>query len=107
MATRDRRRGRGSTAPPDSHMTCTRSMLGLALVVLVTGSPTLVGRGLPEGQAPAAPNPARKNPHCVKPPSFRGARCLSRIFCADGPGLAARGYRGPDLIAVMAAGATD
>jgi len=40
-------------------MTCTRSMLGLALVVLVAGSPTLVGRGLPEGQAPAAPNPDR------------------------------------------------
>jgi len=88
-------------------MTCTRSMLGLALVVLVAGSPTLVGGGLPEGQAPAAPNPAAKNPHLGNPASIRSGMALYRIRCADCHGLDASGYRGPDLIAVMGAGATD
>jgi len=88
-------------------MTCTRSMLGLALLVLVAGSPTLAGGGLPEGQAPAAPNPAAKNPHLGNPASIRGGMALYRIRCADCHGLDASGYRGPDLIAVMAAGATD
>jgi putative heme-binding domain-containing protein len=88
-------------------MTCTRSMLGLALVVLVAGSPTLVGDGLPGGQAPAAPNPAAKNPHLGNPASIRSGMALYRIRCADCHGLDASGYRGPDLIAVMAAGATD
>jgi putative heme-binding domain-containing protein len=88
-------------------MTCTRSMLALALVVLVAGSPTLVGGGLPGGQAPAAPNPAAKNPHLGNPASIRSGMALYRIRCADCHGLDASGYRGPDLIAVMAAGATD
>jgi putative heme-binding domain-containing protein len=83
-------------------------MLGLALVVLVAGSPTLVGGGgLPEGQAPAAPNPATTNPHLGNPASIRSGMALYRIRCADCHGLDASGYRGPDLIAVMAAGATD
>jgi putative heme-binding domain-containing protein len=88
-------------------MTCTRSMLGLALVVLVAASPALAGGGLPEGQAPAAPNPAAKNPHLGNPASIRSGMALYRISCADCHGLDASGYRGPDLIAVMAAGVTD
>jgi putative heme-binding domain-containing protein len=88
-------------------MTCTRSMLGLALAVLVAGSPTLVRGGLPEGQAPAAPSPAAKNPHLGNPASIRGGMALYRIGCADCHGLDARGYRGPDLIAVMASGTSD
>jgi putative heme-binding domain-containing protein len=88
-------------------MTRTRSKLGLALVVLVAGSATLVGGGLPAGQAPPASNPAAKNPHLGNPASIRSGMALYRIKCADCHGLDGSGYRGPDLIAAMAAGATD
>jgi putative heme-binding domain-containing protein len=88
-------------------MTRTRSMLGVALVVLVAGSAMLAGGGPPEGQAPPAPNPAAKNPHLGNPVSIRSGMALYRIKCADCHGLDASGYRGPDIIAVMAAGATD
>jgi putative heme-binding domain-containing protein len=88
-------------------MTRTRSMLGLALVVLVAGSARLVGGGLPRGQAPPAPNPAAKNPHLGNPQSIRSGMTLYRIRCGDCHGLDASGYRGPDLIGVMAAGASD
>ena len=86
-----------------------RSMLGLALVVVVAGSARLVGGGLPGGQAPQPPaaNPAAKNPHLGNPQSIRSGMTLYRIRCADCHGLDASGYRGPDLISVMAAGATD
>lgn len=88
-------------------MTRTRSMLGLALAVLVGGSARLVGGGLPGSQAPPAPNPATKNPHLGNPQSIRSGMTLYRIRCADCHGLDASGYRGPDLIGVMAAGASD
>jgi putative heme-binding domain-containing protein len=84
----------------------TPSMLGLALVVLVAGRATLGGDVLPAGQAPAS-NPAAKNPHLGNPQSIRSGMALYRIGCADCHGLDASGYRGPDLIGVMAAGATD
>lgn len=88
-------------------MTRTRSMLGLALVLLVAGRATLSGGGLPAGQPPPAANPAAKNPHLGNPQSIRSGMALYRIKCADCHGLDASGYRGPDLTAVMAAGATD
>lgn len=86
-----------------------RSMLGLALVLLVAGSARLVGGGLPGGQTPQAPapNPAAKNPHLGNAQSIRNGMALYRISCADCHGLDASGYRGPDLMAVMAGGATD
>lgn len=86
-----------------------RSMLGRALVLLVAGSARLGGGGLPGDQAPPppAPNPAAKNPHLSNPQSIRSGMTLYRIRCADCHGLDAGGYRGPDLIAVMAGGGTD
>ena len=85
----------------------TRSMLGLALVLMVAARATPGGGGLTGGQAPPAPNPAAKNPHLGNPQSIRNGMALYRIKCADCHGLDASGYRGPDLIAVMAGGATD
>jgi putative heme-binding domain-containing protein len=88
-------------------MTRTRSMLSFALVVLVTGSATLVAeRGL-LSQEPQAPNPAANNPHLGNPQSIRSGMALFRIRCADCHGLDATGYRGPDLTAVVSGGATD
>lgn len=57
---------------------------------------------------PAAnPSPAANNPHLGNPQSIRSGMALYRIRCADCHGLDGGGYRGPDLIAAMAAGATD
>ncbi len=78
----------------------TRTMLWLPLVLLVTGS-LLLAQGPPEK------NPAANNPHLGNAQSIRSGMALYRIRCADCHGLDASGYRGPDLIAVMGAGATD
>jgi putative heme-binding domain-containing protein len=78
----------------------TRTMLWLPLVLLVTGS-LLLAQGPPEK------NPAANNPHLGNAQSIRSGMALYRIRCADCHGLDASGYRGPDLIAAMGAGATD
>src|SRR5438093_3753973 len=57
-------------------------------------------------ERPAA-NPAANNPHLGNPESIRGGMTLYRIRCGECHGLDASGYRGPDLIAVLADGATD
>jgi putative heme-binding domain-containing protein len=72
----------------------------LAFVFLVSG-------GLLLAQEPPGKNPAANNPHLGNPQSIRNGMALYRIRCADCHGLDASGYRGPDLIAVMAGGATD
>jgi len=87
-------------------MTRTRSVLGLAIVVLACGGAGLLGGGLTAMQTPP-PNPATKNPHLGNPQAIRSGMALYRIKCADCHGLDASGYRGPDLIGVMAGGASD
>jgi len=57
-------------------------------------------------ERPAA-NPAANNPHLGNPESIRGGMTLYRVRCGECHGLDASGYRGPDLIAVLAGGATD
>jgi putative heme-binding domain-containing protein len=52
-------------------------------------------------------NPAANNPHLGNPQSIRSGMALYRTRCADCHGLDAGGYRGPDLTAVLAGGATD
>lgn len=81
-------------------MTHTRSIMLPALVLLAT-SGLLLAQGPPEN------NPAANNPHLGNAQSIRSGMALYRIRCGDCHGLDASGYRGPDLIAVMAAGATD
>jgi putative heme-binding domain-containing protein len=51
--------------------------------------------------------PAGGNPHLGNQASIRNGMMLYRIRCGDCHGLDASGYRGPDLKAVVAGGATD
>jgi len=81
-------------------MTPTRSTVLSGFVVLVMGGVLLA-------QDRPATNPAANNPHLGNPQSIRSGMALYRIRCGDCHGLDASGYRGPDLIAAMAAGATD
>jgi putative heme-binding domain-containing protein len=81
-------------------MTGRRWTRWLASVLLVTGR-LVLAQGAP------ARNPAANNPHLGNPQSIRSGMALYRIRCGDCHGLDASGYRGPDLIAVLAAGATD
>jgi putative heme-binding domain-containing protein len=83
----------------------TRTILWLPLVLLATSG--LLPAQEPPAKSPAASNPAANNPHLGNPQSIRSGMALYRIRCADCHGLDAGGYRGPDLLAVMAAGATD
>jgi putative heme-binding domain-containing protein len=81
-------------------MTCTRSTILPALALLVTGT-------LLPAQTPPEKNPAANNPHLGNAPSIRSGMALFRIRCADCHGLDARGYRGPDLTALLAGDMTD
>jgi putative heme-binding domain-containing protein len=77
----------------------TPSMLLLAVLFPVAGG-LLLAQDAPK-------NPAANNPHLGNPQSIRSGMALYRIRCADCHGLDAGGYRGPDLTAALAAGATD
>ena len=85
----------------------TRTMRWLAFVVLVTGSARLYAERPILVQEPAARNPAANNPHLGNAQSIRSGMALYRIRCADCHGLDARGYRGPDLTALLAGDMTD
>src|ERR1700733_13157171 len=79
----------------------TRTMRWLPFALLTTSV-------LLAAQAPTpSPTPAANNPHLGNPQSVRSGMALYRIGCADCHGLDGSGYRGPDLIAAMAAGLTD
>src|SRR6476660_3562391 len=67
----------------------------------------LAVNALLQAQGTPAKNPAANNPHLGNPQSIRSGMALYRTRCADCHGLDAGGYRGPDLIAAMTAGATD
>ncbi len=75
-------------------------MTRIALVFLAVN-------GLLLAQDTPAQNPAANNPHLGNPVSIRSGMALYRTRCADCHGLDAGGYRGPDLNAVLAGGATD
>jgi putative heme-binding domain-containing protein len=72
----------------------------LALCVLVTGA-------LLHAQDIPVPSPAAKNPHLGNPQSIRSGMALYRVRCGDCHGLDAKGYRGPDLTALLAGEMTD
>ena len=80
-------------------MTRTQSTLCMALVWLAAGGLLLAQESVPK-------NPAANNPHLGNRESIRGGMALYRVRCGDCHGLDARGYRGPDLTAVLS-GATD
>jgi putative heme-binding domain-containing protein len=81
-----------------------RSLVSLALVVLIV---VLVMGSLSLAQTPPVKNPAANNPHLGNRESIRSGMALYRIRCADCHGLDGGGYRGPDLVALIAGGAND
>lgn len=52
---------------------------------------------------PSDTHPAGGNPHLGDAESIKGGLALYRVRCGDCHGLDARGYRGPDLTAVLGA----
>jgi putative heme-binding domain-containing protein len=52
-------------------------------------------------QKPSETLPAGKNPHLGNKASIKSGLALYRVRCGDCHGLDARGYRGPDLTAVL------
>ena len=79
----------------------------LSLMSLWLALVFLAATGLMLAQEPPAKSPAANNPHLGNPVSIRSGMALYRTRCADCHGLDATGYRGPDLTAVLAGGATD
>jgi len=85
----------------------TRTIRGLAIVVLMTGGATLSAGARLLAQEVPEKNPAANNPHLGNPQSIRSGMGLFRIRCGDCHGLDAKGYRGPDLTALLAGDVTD
>jgi putative heme-binding domain-containing protein len=67
----------------------------------------LAAGALAWAQEPPAANPAKNNPHLGNRESIRRGMTLYRVRCADCHGLDAKGYRGPDLTALLAGEMTD
>jgi putative heme-binding domain-containing protein len=84
-----------------------RAMRWLAFVVLISGGARLAA-GVPmPAQQPPEKNPTANNPHLGNAQSIRSGMALYRIRCADCHGLDAKGYRGPDLTALLSGDTTD
>ena len=83
-------------------MTRTCAIVILALLSLATSGALLAQR--PEL---SQSHPPGKNPHLENKASIRTGLLQYRVRCGDCHGLDARGYRGPDLSAAIAGGATD
>ena len=73
----------------------------------VLGALCLAWGGLLLAQERQAPHPAANNPHLGNKESIRSGMAAYRVSCGDCHGLDAGGYRGPDLVAFIAGGATD
>jgi len=71
------------------------------------GAMCLVSGGLLIAQGQVTPHPAANNPHLGNKESIRAGMAAYRVTCGDCHGLDAGGYRGPDLVAFVAGGATD
>src|SRR5580704_5022084 len=85
----------------------TWTMRWLAAASLMAGAAWPYAGNAAQAPVPPAASPAARNPHLGNPQSIRSGMALYRIQCADCHGLDGGGYRGPDLIAAMTAGATD
>lgn len=77
-------------------MTRTRSTIFLTALLMMGGALLLA-------QKPSETLPPGKNPHLGNKASVQGGLALYRVRCGDCHGLDARGYRGPDLTAVLGA----
>jgi putative heme-binding domain-containing protein len=76
-------------------MARTGSTLWLPFIFLAAG-------GLVLAQEPPAANPAKNNPYLGNREAIRSGMAMYRVRCADCHGLDAKGYRGPDLTALLA-----
>lgn len=74
--------------------------LGFGVSVLILATTALA-------QERSDTHPPGTNPHLGNEASIRSGMMLYRIRCGECHGLDASGYRGPDLTAVIAGGATD
>src|SRR5919106_6293978 len=83
-------------------MTRTRAIVILAALSLASG--VVLAAQRPEL---SQSHPPGKNPHLGDKASIRTGMLQYRVRCGDCHGLDARGYRGPDLSAAIAGGATD
>jgi len=63
--------------------------------------------GLAAAQEPPAASPAKNNPYLGDREAIRSGMAMYRVRCADCHGLDAKGYRGPDLVALLAGDFTD
>jgi len=81
-------------------MARTGSKAWLPLAFLAAGA-------LAAAQEPPAASPAKNNPYLGNREAIRSGMALYRVRCADCHGLDAKGYRGPDLTALLAGDYTD
>src|SRR5947208_7755668 len=59
------------------------------------------------GQQPPTAEPPKTNPYLGNREAIRSGMTMYRVRCADCHGLDAKGYRGPDLTALLAGEMTD
>jgi len=85
----------------------TRTLRCLVFLVLIAGGARLWAERSQPAQGTPEKNPAANNPHLGNAQSIRSGMALFRIRCADCHGLDARGYRGPDLTALLGGDTTD
>ena len=73
---------------------------GLGLIVGLSGLLLVMGSHV-FAQNPSDTHPPGTNPHLGNKASLKSGLALYRVRCGDCHGLDARGYRGPDLTAVL------
>ena len=78
----------------------TRMRLTALIALTVALSAAGLAQTLP-GPKRSDTHPPGKNPHLGNADSIKGGLVLYRVRCGDCHGLDARGYRGPDLTAVL------
>jgi cytochrome c oxidase cbb3-type subunit III len=82
-------------------MTRMRLIALLASVLFVTAVGFAQTPQTPTGPKRSDTHPPGKNPHLGMADSIKSGLALYRVRCGDCHGLDARGYRGPDLTAVL------
>jgi putative heme-binding domain-containing protein len=87
-------------------MTRFRSVFLFGLMTIAASAYVAAQQQAPQREVRSDTYPGT-NPHLNNKESIRGGMSLYRRLCADCHALDATGYRGPDLIAAMAAGAAD
>jgi cytochrome c oxidase cbb3-type subunit 3 len=78
-----------------------RSTQFLRFLAFLLVLPVLVIAQTLPGPKRSDTHPPGKNPHLGKADAIKGGLVLYRVRCGDCHGLDARGYRGPDLTAVL------